>query len=1023
MRSFVRFITRYPNVIVLLLVATGLVGGYSAMHMSVDLFPNLEVPVVNIITHYPGASPEDIELLISRPIEDQMRTIPGVKRVASTSGQGISQVTVEFYWGTTVFNASQLVQARLAQVQSTLPAGVTPWLADIGTTLQEVCGYIFYGSDDLITLRNTVRYDIAGRLMGAEGVSFIQVLGGDQRAFYVRFQPETLARLALSLEDVISSLDKANASAAAGYLDRSGREYLVRGDARLETLSDLSSLPLIKDGKPSLLLGKVAELYEGRSPRHYEVRGNGEPAVAMIVSKLPGASSDRVVSGVDKAMSGLQRLLPPGTNIKKFYDQSEIIRESQNEIIRDLIIGALLVVLVLYFFLGALRPTLIVAMTIPLTLLATLMIMRLFGLGFNMVTMTALALCIGIIADDAIVVAENIYRHRKISANALEASISGAVEIAGPDASGTFTTVAAFLPLVIVTGIAALFLRPFGLTVSAALLVSLVLSLTLVPLMFSRGKGPLLKDKDFLGGHLLGFLDRILQRTLRFSFRHKGLILGLAVLSLSVAGLTTMLSKVSVLPPIDEGAILIEYIMPPGTSLQESNRIGEMLDRIALADPDVACVYRRTGSPKSGAQIEGVNRGELFIKLKPKTERTRSLAAIMDSLKKSYSPFEGVVFLYHQPTQEKMDESLSGLPALFGVTIYGVDLDELSSLASQVEDVLYTEPSVTNVVNETKVKASQVDVRLDYARLALHRIEPSKVLTTLQAACLGVEATRIIRQKEDIAIWVKLDVGSGLDPDRVRRLPVMLPNAENISLEKVAEVRVRQMPAAITRLNGQRELTLVAEVEGSIPTLVSHLRKKFQAITLPEGYTIDFSGQYKVFVQTAYEMLFALAVALLLIYLIMLMQFGSWLQPLIIMGAIPLSLVGGVLALFVTGHGLDVSVGMGAFTLVGIAVNNAIVLVDFANRRAKSTTNTGEALLEAASVRLRPILLTNLVTFAALLPTAIGTTVGSQIFKPFAITVIGGLVSHLVASLVVVPTLLATFSRKTRHKAKKSRAH
>jgi multidrug efflux pump subunit AcrB len=639
-----------------------------------------------------------------------------------------------------------------------------------------------------------------------------------------------------------------------------------------------------------------------------------------------------------------------------------------------------------------------------------------------MVTLTALALCIGMIVDDAIVVAENIYRHRKFSRDALEASVAGAAEISGPDASGTFTTVAAFLPLVIVTGIAALFLRPFGLTVSVALLLSLALSLTLVPLMFSRSKGPLVKDEGFLGGRLLGLLDGILQRTLRSCFRHKTLVIGLAVLSLSVAGLTMIFDKVSLLPPIDEGSILIEYVMPPGTSLPESNRIGELLDRIALADPDVTCVYRRTGSPQSGYQMEGVNRGELYIKLRPRTQRTRSLTAVMDSLKKSYSSFEGVVFLYHQPTQEKMDESLSGLPALFGVTIYGPDLDKLISLADRVEGILYTEPAVSGVVNETKEKASQLDVRLDYAMLDRHRIEPSEVLSTVQAACLGIEATQIIRQKEDVAIWVTLDAGTELDPESVRRLPIVLPNGGHVPLERVADVRVLQMPAKITRLNGERELTLVADVTGSIPSLVSHLQKKFQAVQLPQGFSIGFSGQYKVLIQAAYEMLFAFAAAVLLIYLIMLMQFGSWLQPLIIMGTIPLSLVGAFLALFVTGQGIDVSVAMGAFTLVGIAVNNDIVLVDFANRRAAAKADTDTALLEAASVRLRPILLTNLVTFAALLPAAIGTTVGSQIFKPFAITVIGGLVSHLVASLVVVPTLLSTFSRKTRRTIKKTRA-
>jgi len=1012
MRYFLRFITKYPIVVVLMIMATGLIGVYSAMHMSVDLFPNLEVPVVNIITHYPGAAAEDIELLVSRPIESQMRSIPGIKRVASTSVQGISQVTAEFTWGTTIRDARQLVQAGLAQVASVLPAGVTPQMESIGTTLQEVCGYIFYGGSDPVTLRNTVQHDISGRLTGVEGVSSVEVLGGDQRAFYVKFRPETLAKLHLSVSDVVSLLDKQNINAVAGFLDRSGREYLVRGNAGLKTLDDLRSLPLVRDGERSILLGSLAEIYEGRAPKHYEVRGDGIPAVAITVSKQEGANTDRVVAAVDASLSDLQRLLPAGTTIKKFYDQSEIIRESQDEIIRDILIGALLVVLVLYLFLGSIRPTLIVAGTIPLTLLATIVVMHLFGLSFNMITMTALALVVGMIVDDSIVVAENIYRHGKVSADALTASISGAVEIAGPDASGTFTVVSAFLPLVIVTGIAAIFLKPFGLTVSAALLVSLVVSLTVVPLMFSRSQAASAQSRDFLGARLLSFLDRILQRTLRFSFRHKWLILGVAALSLSVAGLATMLGKASVIPPIDEGAILIEYVMPPGTSLKESNRIGELLDRIALADHDVSCVYRRTGSAESGYQIEGVNQGEVLIKLKPKTERTRSVTAIMDSLKKAYSKLDGVVFLYHQPTQEKIDESFSGLPALFGVTVYGTDLNKLSFLATQVENILSSDPAIANVVNNTKVNASQVDIHLDHARLGQYRIEPSEVLTTLQAVNLGVEATRIIRQKEDVGVWLKLDAGPGLDPDRLGRLPIILPGGQSVPLEKVAEVHVRQTQPAISRLNGQREITLIAEVEGNIPAVVSRLQKKFQAIKLPQSYSIDFSGQYKILVQTAIEMLFAIIAGAVLIYFIMVIQFSSWLQPLVIIGAIPLSMVAALLALFATGRGFDVSVGMGALTLMGVAVNNGIVLIDYANREMAQGAKTDEALLKAISMRLRPILLTTTTTIAALIPTAIGTTVGSQIFHPFAITVISGLISATIATLLVVPTLASAVASR-----------
>jgi len=311
MRGFLRFITKYPIATGLALVLLAFMGVYSSWHMPVDLFPNLEVPVVNIISHYPGAAPEDMEILVSRPIEEEMRTIPGVKRVASISVQGLSQVTVEFTWGTTVQEARQLVQARLAKLRGTLPADVTPRLENIGTTLQEVCGYVLYGGGDPITLHNTVRHDIAGRLMGVPGVSSVEVLGGDRRAYLVMLKPEELAALGISIPAVIATLKKHNVNTVAGFVENSGREYLVRGDARLKTLEDIRSIPVVRNGEHSILLGAIADVREGRVPRHYVIHGDGIPAVALIIRKQPGASTIDVVRNVDNVLSGLRDLLPP----------------------------------------------------------------------------------------------------------------------------------------------------------------------------------------------------------------------------------------------------------------------------------------------------------------------------------------------------------------------------------------------------------------------------------------------------------------------------------------------------------------------------------------------------------------------------------------------------------------------------------------------------------------------------------------------------------------------------------------
>ncbi len=1011
MRAFLRFIVGKPLTAVFFAVILGIGGLFSFTHMPVDLFPKLSVPVVNIISHIPAASPEDMEHLVTRPVEDEMRSIPGVNRVASTSVEGISQVTVQFSWGTAIRDARQLVQARLARLSGILPRGTLPRLENIGTTLQEVCGYVIFGAGSPVTLRNIVRYDLAGRLMGVEGVSSVEVLGGDRRAFYVAIRPEKLKALHFTLGDVISALKNHNNVAVSGFINRSAREVLIRGDARIKDLSNIRAIPLTGSGGQTVLLGSLAEVRAGRAPRHYNVHGDGIPAVALIIRKQPGASTTRVVAGVAKTMVKLQGLLPAGTKVRKFYDQSEIIRESQGEILWDLLIGAGLAILVLYFFLAAWRPTLIVATTIPITFLATLTLMKGAGLSLNVITMTALALAIGMIVDDAIVVAENIFRHARLTPDVPEACLRGTMEIAGPDASGTFTTVAAFLPMVMVTGIAGLFLKPFGFTISAALLVSLILSLTLVPTLFSRGKKIVAVKETLPGPRLVRALGNRLQSILAFTFRHKVITLILAAAFLGLAGLSVFLGRASVLPPIDEGAILIEYVMPPGTSLRESNRIGCILDGIALKDADVSCVYRRTGSPGGSYMIEGVNRGELMIKLTPKGERRHSLTSIMASLKASYSKIPGVAFLYHQPTQEKIDESFSGLPALFGVTLYGDNTDTLITLASRVESVLSADPAISNVVNNTKIKSPKIQVRLNNARLGLYGVSVRDVLDTLQAVRLGVQATQVIRQRAAIPVLVKIALKAPLNLTLLKRLPVVAHDGTSLPLSRVADVRILHTPSAITRLNGRREITLLAEVEGNIPKVVSRLRGKLGKLSLPAGYSFEFTGQYKVLMNTVLEMAEAIIAAIILIYLIMAMQFSSWLQPLIILLTIPLSLVGALVALFVTRQGVDVSVGMGAFTLVGIAVNNAIVLMDYANKARRSGTPFHDALISAATVRLRPILMTSLTTIFALLPVAIGTTVGSKIFQPFAITVIGGLLSATLATLIVVPTLAICFMK------------
>jgi CzcA family heavy metal efflux pump len=1009
MRRFLQLTIANPIAVILFVVVVTWGGVFALLHLPVGLFPGLDVPVVNIISHYPGTASEDMELLITRPIEDRIRTIPGVRRVSSTSVEGISQITAEFEWGTRLTDARQLVQAELSSVQSDLPAGVKPRLENIGTTLQEVAGYVVYGAGNPVHLRTTVKLNLASRLMGVEGVFRVEVLGGDEPAFIVHIRPETLSHEHLTISDVVAALTRYNQVAAADFITRGSREYLIRGDSRLQTIEDVLSVPVIANGAKSVLLKDIATVRPGRIPRHYTLHGNGLPAVSFVVFKQPDASTIDVVRGVDRELKEFRAFLPQGAQIRKFYDQSDIVIEARDSLFHDLIVGAIFAAAVLFFFMGTFRATLIVTATIPITLLATLALMQVFGETLNVITLSALTLAVGMVVDDAIVVAENVVRHLQSTGDRQAASLAGAAEIAGPDASGTFTTVAAFAPLLFIGGIAGLFVRPFGLVVSVALLTSLIVSLTFVPMMFARIGST--GQRHPIGSRLLTRIDNGLRKTLHSAFAHRALTVLAGVMMLGLGGLAAWLGPISVLPPIDEGALLIEYVMPPGTSLKESNRIGDILERIALAQPDIETVRRRTGSPASGFQIEGVNKGEMVMKLVPRSRRRYTVAQIMDRLRSSYSKIPGVAFLYHQPTQEKMDESLSGLPAMFGVTIFGPDMNELVVLAAQVEKVMAQDPSLANIVNNTKIKSPQIIVRPNPVELARCGLSPADIFETIQVGRFGIQATTIVHPRQQVQVLVKNDAPSDDTIHWLRGLAITTPSGQTVPLERVADIHTTHLPAAVTRLNGQREITILAEVGGSISATVSRLYQTFSSIALPNGYSIAFTGQYQVMRRTVMDFALVGLAAVLLIYLIMAMQFRSFLQPLIILVTIPVALVGAIVLLAVTQVGLDVSVGMGALTLIGIAVNNAIVLLDYTNRQISAGHTVSDSLRKAAFIRFRPILMTAITTVFTLIPVAVNPAVGSRIFQPFAITVIGGLISSTAATLVLIP-VLRTFLRQ-----------
>ena len=1012
MTRYEKFLRRPVYIVILVLLIT-FAGLWSLFRMPIDFFPGLNYPLLNIVTQSPGFSPEDIELLITRPVESEVQAIRGVRRTSSISANGRSQVTVEFSQGYDLLAARQLVSAAISRLTGQLPAGVHPIIDNLGSRLQQILGYTITDAGVSATLlRQVVQYRLLPALRSIPGISRVDVMGGKRAAYVVEPDLNKLCRLKISMTDLQSILKKHNLNVSGRYLNEHYLDIPIRGKGQVQNLDDLRFVMIKKqaNGLP-IFLKDIATVQAGALPEHYIIRDNQQPAVAILIQKENGVSTVDLAAAVAGKMQTLRALLPPGSKVSKFYDQSEILNESMHGVRNEIWMGAILAILVLTFFLRRLTPTLIVSVTIPLALFAAAMMMSLSGYTLNMMTLAALTLSVGMVVDDSIIVMENIERHREAGSPLLPAVLDGTRQILGADISGTVTTLIVFVPLLFLGGFVSQLIKPFGLTITYALLASLVLSLTVIPgLMFKYGGG--VKAQRSQPAFLTRFIrlnDRWFQQIMRR--RKRTFIFLTAAFLLIVAGTVTF-NSAGFLPPIDEGAVLIEYVMRPGVSLHESYRMGERLTGEILQLPDVDNVYLKIGSPENTYYIEGANRGELRIKLKDKQRRQRSAKEVMELLRRKFSALEGVVFLFHQPTEEKIDESFSGLPAFFGISISGDNLDTLVALSQKVEDVASNNTGLTNIINTAKYTVPQIEVVPNRPVLGHYGLSVEQVLQQMSVAFRGDIISYFVKEQTPVAIFLRLPERQRTSMKDLRTLPIKTASGVYIPLQEVATIGYRNRPAEITHINSQREVTLMGELAGNPYTIVKNLQAKLRAVKFPAGYYYEIRGQYQTLMQSLKEMAAVIVAAILLVYLILYLQFNSFWQPFVILLKIPLDFMGAFLALLLTRQSLNIAVAIGLLTLVGVAVNNAIVLIDMVNQlRASRNLSSQEALLEAVHIRTRPILMTNLTTIFGLLPAAIGMGVGSRIHQPFAITLIGGLLVGTFFTLNIIPALYEKIGR------------
>ena len=1010
-KSFENFVRRpfYSLAIVIVLVAAGT---WSLYKMPVDYFPGINYPLINVVTEYSGVSPRDMEILVTRPIEDALQGIRGVKRTSSATTMGHSEVTVEFSNAYSVMDARQFTAAALSTLSGQLPPGVVPVIDNLGSRMQEVIGFTFTNLRvPPYKLRDIIQYRIKPALLSLNNISRIDIIGGERPAFIVEPDAQKLRLLHLNLQDVEKVLKDNNIIVSGRYLERNYYDVPIRGNGQYQNLSDLQNLKVATraNGLP-VLLKDIAQITKGGLPRHYMVRSGKYPAVALLVQKTEGSGSIKVAASVQKSLQTLQKLLPPGTQIDKFYDQSEILSTSMSGVREEIYIGAVLAMLILFLFLRRITPTLIVSITIPLALMFAATIMYAIGYTLNMITLAALTLSLGMVVDDSIIVLEIIEKFLEKGKSLIESIRKGVSEIFAADLNGTLTTIIVFLPLLFISGYMKDMVTPFGLTITLTLLGSFLISITVIPaLVYWKGD---LKGKKVKKPLFLQKFHTVNDKLLRFSLSHKTwVVVVLTLLFLVGGGLLPLTNKANMLPVVDEGALLFEYDMRPGVSLKESGVVAEQLVRVIQKNPNVDNIFLRIGSPANTYYVESVNSGELFIKLVDKKDRTESVTQLINGFKKQFATFDGLVILYHQPTQENIDESFSGLPAFFGVTVTGPNLDTLARLASKVEKTTIKTGDFSNVINNAKYLVPQIDITPNRSEMARFGISAFDLYQELTLAFRGKVVARFVKGQVPVSVFLRLPPNDRNNLKKLKHLAIRTPGGKYIPLNRLAHIQMINALPSISHLNGERELTVVAAPKGNLFAAVKKLKASLGAAFLPEGYNLQIRGQYQTLIQTLKSFSFVILIAIILIYLILFLQFNSFWQPFVILLKIPLDFIGVFIALLITREQLNISVALGLLTLIGVSVNNAIILIDKVNRlRQEENYGLQEALNEAVHLRTRPILMTGLTTIIALLPAAIG--LGSAMHQPFAITIVGGMITGIFFSLNIIPMFYAAFAGK-----------
>jgi cobalt-zinc-cadmium resistance protein CzcA len=1011
-----------PGLALTLVLAGTALGAMWLQDLRRDVFPDLASPVFNIIVQNPAMGPEELETSIAIPMEAALAGLPDIKRVRSNSQLGVTQVTVEFQPDADYYRSRQFVAERVGQVGNQLPPGTdAPLISSLTGRLNEIFEFTLEadpGAADLMTLRDLAEFDVRNRLLAVPGVAAVERLGGYLRQFQVQLDPDRMSARRVSLSEVIHAVEGANLNASGGFIVQGSMEWTLRAVGRVQTVDDLRSTVVAVYGTTPVTLGDIAEIREAPAVRRgIAHRLKGEVVSCRIVKQF-GADTVQVSQGIRKAVEDIQKGLPKGVRLRIVYDQSVLVGSALGGVSRAIFLGGFLVVGVLFVLLGDVRAALVVTVTLPLSLFLAGLILKPLGVGINTMTLGGLAIAVGLLVDAAIIMAENIVHRMTVhrgEGSRKEQALHAASEVGRPIAFATLIVIAVFLPLFAMSGIEGRIYMPLAAAVIAAIGASLVLALTLVPiasalLLRPRPEG---KPEDVW---LVRRLKQAYAPALDFCMRRPKTILLLAVLVTAPAIVAGLYVGSDFMPKLDEGAFLIQTILPPEASLDQVDRVNHQFEDALREFPEVEDVVRRSGRAERTEDPMPHTMSDVLVVLKP--NRTRSTEELERAMRERLTEVPGGSALFTTPLGMRIDEGLGGTPADLYVRIFGPDLDQLAQIGERARAIMSQVKGVTDLRVEKLTGMPQLRIAVNRAAVARVGLTPGDVISAIRVGLAGEEMSEVWIGQRRFDLVLRLQDESRNDANAIRRLLIDGHDGTRIPLGQLADIQETFGPGAIRREAGTRRIALEAGVDGrDLGSTAADIRSRFtKQLQLPAGYFFDVGGKVEGQERAARSLAVATGVALFAVFLLLYLALGSTAEAAMILATIPVAFVGSIVALLLTGETWNVSSLVGLIGLFGIAVQNGLVLVTQTRAFTAEGKPLREAIREASIGRVRPKLMTASTAICGLLPILLLRMHGTEIERPLAIVMTGGLVTSTIFILLVLPTIYPWFMRRTMRK-------